>query len=139
MNKKIIFAAVMMFAAAALFAEAPYVVKSVTGTVRYEAAPGQWKAVVPGMSLAPSARVNTGFNSVLVLFQGGKSHSIAAMQKDTVEQLCAGRVASSRGGIRIGSKVSKSSVSSGSLKKRSSVSTASTRASDAAEEMDWEE
>jgi hypothetical protein len=126
----------------AAFAEAAaqeYTVKTVTGKVEREVSAGTWEAVTPGMKLAPSAVVNTGLNSSLVLNSGERVVTIKAMQKGAIDKLVATNTAT-KGGIKIGAKVSESSVSTDSSKnKTTNVSTASTRASDATKDLEWAE
>ncbi len=123
--------------AAGLGAES-FMVKSVQGMVKYEAAPGVWKTVDKGITLPGSAVVNTGFNSVLILTSGEKTHRLGAMQKGSVEQLCSG-ISGSTGSIRLVSRAGKSRVTAEALKARSSISTASTRASEVVGDLEWEE
>ena len=123
----------------AVFAEAAateYIVQSVTGKVEFEASAGKWQAVTVGMKLAPSAVVNTGVNSTLVVKVGAASVTIKAMQKDTVEKLTSS-VASAKTGVKIGAKATASDVTADSGQNRTNVSTASTRASDATKDIDW--
>ena len=123
----------------AVFAEAAateYIVQSVTGKVEFEASAGKWEAVTVGMKLAPSAVVNTGVNSTLVVKVGANSVTIKAMQKDTVEKLTSS-VASAKTGVKIGAKATASDVTADSGQSRTNISTASTRASDATKDIDW--
>lgn len=126
----------------AVYAEAAtqdFTVKSVTGKVEREVSAGSWEAVTPGMKLAPSAVVNTGLNSSLVLNSGERVVTIKAMQKGSIDKLVATNTAA-KGGIKIGAKVSESSVNTDSDKnKTTNVSTASTRASDATKDLEWAE
>jgi len=123
----------------AVFAEAAateYIVQTVTGKVEFEASAGKWQAVTVGMKLAPSAVVNTGVNSTLVVKVGANSVTIKAMQKDTVEKLTSS-VASAKTGVKIGAKAAASDVTADSGQNRTNISTASTRASDATKDIDW--
>jgi len=123
----------------AVFAEAAateYIVQSVTGKVEFESSAGKWDAVTVGAKLAPSAVINTGVNSTLVLKVGANSVTIKAMQKDTVEKLVSG-VASAKTGVKIGAKAAASDVTADSGQNRTNISTASTRASDATKDIEW--
>jgi len=123
----------------AVFAEAAateYIVQTVTGKVEHEVSAGKWEAVTVGMKLAPSAVVNTGVNSTLVVKLGATSITIKAMQKDTIEKL-ASSVATAKTGVKIGAKAAASDVTADSGQNRTNISTASTRASDATKDIDW--
>lgn len=135
--KVLVCAAFAMFAVSSLFA-AGYKVESFTGKVTYEAAPGKWVAVEEGQELAASTVIQTSVNSSLVLTLDGAKVNIKAMQKGTIESLSA--VASSgSSGIKKGSSLKSSSVAAESGKTSKSVVTASSRASDAKKDFDWEE
>lgn len=125
----------------ALYAETAsqdFTVQSVNGKVEREVSAGKWEAVTKDMKLAPSAVVNTGLNSNLVLKQGDKIITIKAMQKGTVEKLTSA-IASKKAGIKIGAKAAESNAAEDVGPGRTNVSTASTRASDATEDLEWEE
>ena len=71
----------------ALFAE-EYLVKSVTGKVTYQNAPGSWLAVKVGQKLTSSTNINTSSNSKLVLILEDKSEAtIKSMKKGTIDSL----------------------------------------------------
>ena len=125
-----------MFAASALFA-AGYKVESFTGKVTYESAPGKWTAVEKGQDLPASTVIQTGVNSTLVLSLDGSKVNIKAMQKGTIESLAS--VASTGTGIKKGSSLKSSAVAADSNKTSKSVVTASSRASEAKEDYDWDE
>jgi hypothetical protein len=125
----------------AVFAESAateYVVQSVSGTVEIEASAGKWESLAVGTKLAPAAVVNTGVNSTLVVKLGDKVITIKAMQKGTIEKLSS-VVTSSKTGIKLGSKASTTDVTADAGQSRTNVSTASTRASDATKDLEWEE
>jgi len=126
---------------AAIFAEATtpeYLVQSVTGKVEREVSAGKWEAVTMGMKLGPATVINTGLNSTLVLKIGDRVLTVKAMQKGSVEKLTGG-TASAKSGIKLGSKVAESDVTAGTEQGRSNISTASTRASEATEDLEWAE
>ena len=135
--KVLVCAAFAMFVASSLFA-AGYKVESFTGKVTYESAPGKWVAVEAGQELPASTVIQTGVNSTLVLSLDGAKINIKAMQKGTIESLTA--VASTgNSGIKKGSALKNSAVAADSSKTSKSVVTASSRASEAKEDYDWEE
>ena len=130
-----------MISGLALFAEAAsgeYIVQSVTGKVEREVSAGAWEPVTRGMKLSPATVVNTGLNSNLVLKADGKAVTIKAMQKGTVEKLISG-MDKAGSGIKLGSRVIKSDAAEDSGPGRTNISTASTRASDATGDIEWEE
>lgn len=113
------------------------VVQSVTGKVQREVSADKWKAVTKMTELDATTVVSTGLNSTLVLVVGGKTVTITGMQKGTVETLIA--AASTDSGIKLGAKAVDSDVSANSDQKRTNISTASTRASDATKDVEWAE
>jgi len=137
---KMLLVAGFVFCSGFAFAEATaeYIVQAVTGKVECEVAAGKWDAVSEGMKLAPSAVINTGLNSSLVLKAGDRVITVKAMQKGTVDKLASG-VASAKSGIKVGAKVKDSTVNADDVQGRTNVSTASTRASDATKDIDWSE
>ncbi|MDR2160133.1 MAG: hypothetical protein LBP23_08735 [Treponema sp.] len=112
-----------------------YTVQSVAGKVEREVSPGKWEAVTAGTSLTGATVINTGINSTLVIKSGDRSVTVPAMKKGTVETLAA---SGGGAGIKISGKVS-SSDAAVSARGTINTSTASTRASDAAEDLEWEE
>ena len=136
-RKVFICAAFAMFAVSSLFA-AGYKVESFTGKVTYESAPGKWTAVEAGQELSASTVIQTSVNSTLVLSNDSAKINIKAMQKGTIESLAA--VASSgNSGIKKGSSLKSSAVAADSGKTSKSVVTASSRASEAKEDYEWDE
>jgi len=125
----------------AVFAETvktEYIVQSVTGKVDYEVSAGNWKAVTEGIKLSSTANITTGINSKLVLKIDSRSVTIKPLQKGSLEELVAKSSVSSGNGITIGAKATDSSVTADSGTTRSNVSTASTRASQATEDIVFE-
>ena len=114
-----------------------YKVESITGKVQYEAAPGTWKSISVGQELSASTVVNTSLNSSLVINVNGKSVTIKAMQKGTVESLTAVATTGSVG-IKKGASLSNSANDKLEASAKS-VQTASSRASEAKEDIDWDE
>jgi hypothetical protein len=135
MKKIIVLALILGVVLAGLAFADGYVVQSVTGKVEREVAPGKWEAVTQGMTLSAATVINTSLNAQLELAEGGKTITIKAMQKGTVESLAGGTSAS---GVRISGRVTESRTGV-SARGTSNISTASTRASDAAGDLEFEE
>lgn len=138
--KKIFAIAVAAFVAVgAAFAAGSesYTVKSVTGKVQYESAPGNWKNVTAGQKLSASTVVNTSLNATLVLNDGSSDITIKAMQKGTVQTLTSGNVAA--GGLKKNKGLNKNSIAAASSSNGKGVSTASSRASDEKADLNWDE
>ncbi len=134
--KLLVCAAFAMFAVSSMFA-AGYKVESFTGKVTYESAPGKWVAVEAGQELPASTVIQTSVNSTLVLSSDGSKINIKAMQKGTIESL-ASVASSGTSGIKKGSSLKSSGVAA-DTKSSKSVVTASSRASEAKEDYEWDE
>ena len=119
-------------------AKTDYIVQSVTGKVDFEATAGVWKAVTEGLKLSSTAVISTGINSKLTVKIDSRTITIKPLQKGTLEELVAKNATSSGSGITIGAKATDSTVTADSGAKRSNVSTASTRASEATEDILFE-
>jgi hypothetical protein len=132
MRKTLICALAMsVFLAASVFAADGYTVKSVTGKVELQAS-GDWKDVSSGMSLDAASVIKTGLNSQLVLTDtNGKTLTIKALKEGPVSTLA------SAGGIKLNKRII--TTKTAEARGNSNVSTASTRASDAAADADWVE
>ena len=85
-----------------------------------------------------STVIQTGVNSTLVLSLDGSKVNIKAMQKGTIESLSSVASAGSSG-IKKGSSLKSSGVAADATKTSKSVVTASSRASEAKEDFDWDE
>ena len=133
--KTLIVGIVAMFATASLFAAGSYKVEKVTGKVTYEAN-GEWKAVTVGQEISADTNINTALNSSLVVSDGSSSATIKAMQKGTVDKLAS--AASSKGGLKKAT-LAKSNVAAKADGSQSGVSTASSRASEAKKDLEWDE
>lgn len=133
--KTLIVGVVAMFAAASLFAAGSYKVERVTGKVTYEAN-GEWKAVSVGQEITAGTNVNTALNSSLVVSDGSSSATIKAMQKGSIDKLAS--AASTKGGLKKAN-VAKSNVAGKADGSQSGVSTASSRASEAKKDLEWDE
>ena len=127
-----LFVVTMLFAATG-----SYVVESVVGNVTYEKAPGKFEKVKVGQELSASTVLNTGLNSSVVVVFDGKSITIKAKQKGTVESLYVA-AAPSKGGLQKKS-IAKADAVDSADGKREGVATASSRASEAKEDFTWDE
>ena len=127
-----LFVGTMLFAATG-----SYVVESVVGNVTYEKAPGKFEKVKVGQELSASTVLNTGLNSSVVVVFEGKSITIKAKQKGTVESLYVA-AAPSKGGLQKKS-IAKADAVDSADGKREGVATASSRASEAKEDFTWDE
>ena len=127
-----LFVGTMLFAATG-----SYVVESVVGNVTYEKAPGKFEKVKVGQELSASTVLNTGLNSSVVVVFDGKSITIKAKQKGTVESLYVA-AAPSKGGLKKQS-IAKADAVDSADGKREGVATASSRASEAKEDFTWDE
>ena len=132
--KTLIIGMVAFFAAASLFAAGSYKVERVTGKVTYEAN-GEWKAVAVGQELAAGTNINTALNSSLVVSDGSSSATIKAMQKGSIESLAS---ATGSKGLKKAT-LSKNNVAKKADGSQSGVATASSRASEAKKDLEWDE
>ena len=132
--KTLIIGMVAFFAAASLFAAGSYKVERVTGKVTYEAN-GEWKAVAVGQELAAGTNINTALNSSLVVSDGSSSATIKAMQKGSIESLASATVSK---GLKKAT-LSKNNVAKKADGSQSGVATASSRASEAKKDLEWDE
>ncbi len=138
MNKKsIVLVVLAFFMSVSMFAAGSYKVVSVTGKVTYEAAPGTWKNVSVGQELSASTVLNTSLNSdVVIAKEDGGEITIKAMQKGSVDSLVG--VASSKG-IKKSGGIKKSSVGADVEGSSKGTATASSRASEAKADLDWDD
>jgi hypothetical protein len=111
-------------------------VKDVVGNVQWESSPGVWEKLEPGMALDLTISVNTGLNSSLIIKRGDELITIRAMKRGMLQDLITTQT-SSRGGIRLGGRLAESDINTDADQGRSNISTASTRASDATEDLEW--
>lgn len=141
MNKKSFLVAVLaIFMSASIFAAASdvYKVKSLTGKVTYEATPGNWKNVTVGQELSASTVLNTSLNSSVVILLGDQEITIKAMQKGTVDSLAGASTGLAKSGLKKNS-LKASSVGDEVSGNSKGTATASSRASEAKEDVDWDE
>ena len=139
MNKKVI-ALVSVLAAFVSFAFAEkkmqYKVQSVVGKVTYQVSATEWASVTKDMELDENAVVSTALNSTLVVENEGKRVTVKPMKKGKMGELIA--LASTNGSVKIGSTVTKADVAADTTAKKG-VATASSRASEAKEDVEWDE
>lgn len=134
MKKALSIVILSLFVSISMFA-AGYKVTSITGKVTYEAAPGDWKNVSVGQELSASTVLNTSLNSSLKIeLEDGNEITIKAMQKGTVDSLVG---VASKNSKKTGAK--KSAVAAGSNKSTKGTATASSRASEAKSDLEWDE
>lgn len=137
MKKALSIVILSLFVSVSMFAAGAYKVVSVSGKVTYEAAPGTWKNVSVGQELSASTVINTSLNSnVVIAFDDGNEVTVKAMQKGTVDNLTG--VASSKGVKKSGS-IKKSSVAADVEGSSKGTATASSRASEAKSDLEWDE
>lgn len=132
--KRIILILLIAGLAGLLFA-GDFTVQSVNGRVEMEVSPGKWEAVTTGAVLSGATVINTGLNSSLTLKDGERTVTVRAMQKGTIETLAG---TSGGSGIRISGRIAETGVSA-SGRNTGGILTASTRASDAADDVEWVE
>ncbi len=134
--KKIFAILIAMVLACSLFAET-YKIKSIIGSVTYETAPGKFDKLKEGMEIDGFQVVNTGLNSSIVVEHDGKTYTIKAKQKGSIEKLFV-MAAPSKAGLKVQT-IAKATAVDNATGKREGVSTASARASEAKEDLVWEE
>jgi hypothetical protein len=132
--KKIVFLAVLAFVAFGVYALNNFTVQAVTGRVEKEVSPGKWVEVKEGEAISEGTVIRTGINSSLVLKSEAGTTVVKALQNGEAGILAGSAVAS---GIRLSGKVAEIDTSAVE-RATGKVSTASARASNAAEEA-WEE
>lgn len=137
MKKALSLLTVLFCICCAAFAEKKvgYSVTKVTGVVTYEVSAGNWADVKAGMILEEDANVNVGLNSTLVVELDGKSFTVKPMKKGLIADL----TAANKTGVKVGSKVKKSDIVEDSAKSTKGTATASSRASEAKSDLDWDE
>ncbi len=141
MNKKSLLVIALGFImSASIFAAATdtFKVKKVTGKVTYEATPGNWANVTVGQELSASTVLNTSLNSSVVVALDDNDITIKAMQKGTVDTLVAASAGTAKAGIKKGGLKTKS-VGDEVTGASKGTATASSRASEAKEDVDWDE
>ena len=136
MKKSIVLVVLALFMSVSMFAAGGYKVKAITGKVTFESAPETWKNVSVGQELSASTVLNTSLNSsVVIVKDDGTEVTIKAMQKGTVDSLLG--VASSKGLKKGG--LNTTTVADEVEGTSKGIATASSRASDAKEDLDWDD
>lgn len=127
---------ILMIGCFSLFATS-YKVESVEGKVIYQLSPTEWKNIENGQELNSSTVIQTNVNSILVVSVDGLKFTIKSMQKGSIGKLV--ELATSKKGITKGSYLKSSDVVENLSKTSKSVVTASSRASEAKEDFEWDE
>lgn len=134
-----VLAILLVISVGAVFAQSgEFRVQAVAGKVERLVSDNSWEPVTKGMSLAENDTVSTGLNSLLVIKDGRKTVVIDSLKKGTLEELAAAS-SSGKKGIRTGAGAVKSDAAKKTGPDRTSVSTASTRASIMTNDIDWKE
>jgi hypothetical protein len=127
--KKIVFFAIFMCVTAAISFAQSYTVQSVTGRVQREAN-GARVDVKVGETLTAETVIHTGIGATLTLDESGRTLTVPAARSGKVAELSATAT-----GVRISGNVAQ--VNTGAVNRTTGqVSTASARASDAAQDGD---
>ena len=134
--KKFIIILIFMIVSSTIFATS-YKVESFEGKVIYQLSPTEWKLIENGQELNSSTVIQTSVNSTLIISANGVKFTIKSMQKGSIEKLV--EFAISKNGIKKGSSLKSSAISSDTNKTSKSVVTASSRASEAKEDFEWYE
>lgn len=137
MKKTVLLVVLAFLMSVSVFAAGSFKVLSVTGKVTYEAAPGTWKSVSVGQELSASTVLNTSLNSSVVFSQeDGNEVTIKAMQKGTIDSLIDDNSAK---GIKKSGGLKKSTVAADVESSGKGTATASSRASEAKSDLDWDD
>ncbi len=113
-----------------------FTVLSVKGNVKYEVSNNEWALVTLDTLLTLTSKINTGINSTLEIQSDKKILTIKAMKKGTLEELL-NTNKTGFSGIKLKGSLTKSSANADDVQERTNIGTASTRASDATEDMEW--
>jgi hypothetical protein len=136
MKKITSFIFISLFASLLAFST-EYSVKSITGKVKYEASPDNWQIITEGQTLTDGTVINTGLNSLLVLSSDSGEIKIKAMQQGTIQELCSEGV--KVGGLKKSKKINTNTLAHTSTREKIGVSTAASRASEAKNDLDWDD
>ncbi|MCQ2240199.1 hypothetical protein [Treponema sp.] len=135
--KKLLIAVVALFSAALVYAES-YTVKSVTGKATVQTGSDKWVELAEGKTVTSANVINTSLNSLLVLAdENGKEIKIKANQKGTVDILVNAALNPSVGIKK--AKITTGAVAGATSGNSKGTATASSRASEAKEDIDWDE
>ena len=133
--KKIITFFSVLFLGTMLFA-LPYKIESVVGKVTYESPEG-FIEVKAGDEFLGDEVIKTALNSSVVITFEGKTYTIKAKQSGSIESLFI-KSAPTKNGLKKQT-IAKSDAIDYAIGVREGVSTASSRASEAKEDFQWEE
>ena len=111
-----------------------YTVKSVTGKVTYLEKSGSWKPLANGIRISDSTQVNVGLNSKLTISDGSEQITIGQMKRGTVGKLT-GKGSTEEPHASAPSR----DVADEAKGNRHAVQTAASRASNEADDDDWED
>lgn len=114
-----------------------YSVKSVIGKVKYESSPDEWQLITEGQTLTDMTVISTGLNSLLVLSSDSGDIKIKAMQQGSVQELSTG--GKKIGGLKKSKKINTSAVAQTSYAEKHGIATASSRASEAKNDLEWDD
>lgn len=135
--KKFLFLIAVSISAGLGFAES-YTVKSVVGIAKIQTGSDKWSELYEGRKVESSDVVTTGLNSILFITDvSGKDIKIKANQRGSVEVLAKSALYPAAGIKK--AKINNVSVAGAVSEKSKGVSTASSRASEAKEDIDWDE
>lgn len=113
-----------------------YMVEEVVGNVTYENSNGDFKKVEVGQMLDEFMVVQTSINSSLKLTNQDKSYTIKPKYKGTIKNFI---LTSTKVTIKKGASLKSSNIAKDNTTTSKSVVTASSRASEAKEDYNWEE
>lgn len=134
--------AILLLSTISIFSEEKekvYEIKKINGKVQFENSLNKWQVVNEKTKLYSTTIISTGLNSSIVLMlEDGSLQTIKAMKKGVIGSLLSSDN-SGGSGITIGAKVTESNISSETTQGRTNISTASTRASSAVEDIEWVE
>lgn len=136
--KKFILGTLVLALCGFLFAE-NFTVKSVTGTVTYEASAGKFVELSVGKVISGSTVIKTSLNSSVELEkEDGTTVTVKAVQTGSAESLAAA-FAKAPNGLKKNPVIKKTDVAGASSGASKGVATASSRASEAKEDLEWDE
>ncbi|MCR4822735.1 MAG: hypothetical protein K5873_07675 [Treponema sp.] len=135
LTKTLFITAAMLFASAALLSAESYKIEKISGKVTYESK-GKWLELKEGQEIPSYTKISTSLNSSLVVSSGKTTATIKAMQKGTVEKLSSQTASTS--GIKK-NKINKLAGAEKAGANKNGVVTASSRASEAKGDLDWDE
>jgi len=128
--KKVMLALILVLLSSVCFAQS-IEIESITGKVLYQSS-DVWNFVTPDVLLVQNTVISTGINSKLVLLIDEKHFIIGAMKKGTIKSLLF------ENRITLNSKITNSNIDSKDIQNRVSENTASTRASEATNDIEWQ-